>query len=518
MLGFGRDIITTPYDKVTRDNVIPIIQAAMPIFQQNAADSDFLMKFDAGEQPLIRANAKKVMPWIDCQAVDNVAHEITDFWQGFMFGNPITLVQRGDSEQSDEKADGLRKLNNSYIATGSARDQQRIGNYITKCGHCYTLTEINSEWEQGESVFTRDVLDPRCAFIVRSSYYSDGRQMLGVSLSRDNDGNLRFTAYSKDARYEITATKVEVKKAAKKEKFDEWKDGFTWEHADRSDEKNPMNRVAITEWYWNNERTGAFENQISALNNINLLVSDISNGFEQNIQAIWWSNNVDFPMQVIEDEEGNEIEVPKKPENGEWLDTATSKDGGTPTIQPLTIDYHLDDMQKSYAEQRQLALQRAHIPNRNETSGGSSGVAMDSASGWADAEAIASTREEVIKGCQMDEVRVVLAVIRSSPNVDIDDPMNSLYASDIAVAIRRPKNTDLATRTNSISALLAHGFTLEDALSAVPLFPDPSQTIARSGESVKKYQEATVWGSDMEESRSMQDMSDNAERSPMLNG
>ena len=518
MLGFGRDIITTPYSEITKENVISIIQAAMPIFQRNAADCDFLIKYDAGLQPLQRENEKKVMPWIDCQAVDNVAHEISDFWTGFMFGNPITLVQRGDSEQSEEKANGLRILNNSYMSTGSARDQQKIANYITKCGHCYTLIEINNDWEQGESVFTRDVLDPRCAFVVYSSYYTDKRPILGVTFCRDDDGNLYLTAYSKDLRFEITASKVEVKKDAKKESYDEWKHGYRWGHSVRSNELNPMKRVAITEWFWNHERTGSFENQISALDNINLLVSDISNGFEQNIQAIWWSNNVDFQTKIVKDEEGNDIEVVVKPKNGEWVETHSSKDGGNPSIQPLTIDYHLEDMQKSYAEQRQLALQRGHVPNRNETSGGSSGVAMDSASGWADAEAIASTREEVIKGCQMDEVRVVLAALKKSPYVLKDDDVLKLYINDIQVAIRRPKNTDLATRTNSIATMLSHGFTLEDALSAVPLFPDPAQVVSRSGKGVEKYQEATVFGSNTEESRTMQDLSDHAQNSPYLNG
>lgn len=517
MVGSGRNTITTIYKEVTRENVLTIIQQAMPYFMEDAKDCDFLMKYDAGVQPLVRTSEKKVMPWIDCQAVDNVAHEISDFWIGYMFGNPITLVQRGDSEKSDEKARGIRNLNNYYCATGSARDQQQIADYIVKCGRTYTLTEINKEWEEGESYFTRDVLDPRCAFVVRSKAYPDRRVILGVSLAVDTEKNYEIYACSKDEIYLIRAEKIVSPKKVGKENFNEWKDGYKWFHYETSGEKNPMGKVTITEWYWNPERMGAFENQISALDNINLLVSDISNGFEQNIQAIWWSNNVDFPTKIVKDEDGNDVEVVVKPKNGEWLDTSSSKDGGDPSIKPLTIDYHLQEMQKSYTEQRDLALQRAHVPNRNETSGGSSGVAMDSASGWADAEAIATSRDEVIKGCQKDEIKVVLAVLRESTDIDLDNPVLSLYANDVEIAIRRPKNSDLATRTNAISALLAHGFALEDTLSAVPLFSDATQVISRSGKGVERYQEATVFGSDKEEPRSMQDMSDNAQKSPYLN-
>lgn len=517
MLGFGRNIITTTYKEVTRDNVIEIIQAAMPYFRQNAQDCDFLMRYDAGEQPLKRTSDKKVMPWIDCQAVDNVAHEISDFWVGYMFGNPITVVQRGDSEKSEEKAQGIRNLNNYFAATGSARDQQKIANFIVNCGHCYTLCEINKEWENGESYFTRDVLDPRCAFVVRSTAYTDRRVILGVSLYVSTENNYVITAYSKDEVYQIYAEKLNLKKVDV-EKYNEWVNGYSWIHLETSGEINPMRKVCITELYWNPERMGAFENQISALDNINLLVSDISNGFEQNIQAIWWSNNVDFPTKIIKDDEGNEIEVPVKPKDGDWLATSSSKDGGNPSITPLTIDYHLEDMQKSYTEQRQLALQRAHIPNRNETSGGSSGVAMDSASGWADAEVVASSREEVIKGCFLDEIKVILAVLRESPDISRENPVLMLYANEIEASIRRPKNSDLATKINSIATGLSHGFSLEDMLTAVALFPDVTQVISRSGEGVRRYQEATVFSSDTEENRSQQDMSDNSERSPYLNG
>ena len=518
MLGLGRDIITTPYSEVTQDNVVEIIQAAMPIFQQNAADCDFLMKYDAGVQPLKRENEKKFMPWIDCQAVDNVAHEISDFWVGYLFGSPITIKQRGDSEKSEEKANGVKDLNSQYYITGSASKQQKMADRIVKCGHCYTLDEVNADYEVGESVFTRDILDPRSAFVVYSSYYSDKRPILGVTFSRDSIGTMIITAYSKTQRFDITAVKLVEGKRAKAEKYDEWKHGYNWNHLDRSGEANPMNRVPIVEWFCNYDRTGFFENQINALDNINLLVSDISNGFEQNVQAIWWSNNVEFETEIIKDDEGNDVEIVKKPKNGDWVQTNSPKDGGAPSIEPLVIDYHLEDMQKSYTEQRQLALQKAHVPNRNDTSGGSSGVAMDSASGWADAEAIASTRREVLCGCFMDELKVILSIIKKV--LPSDNDMTKLFAADLEPYIQKPKNTDINSKVNGISTLIKHGFALEDALSAIPLFADTTQVIARSGEGVKAYQRANVFSEGTDETanseRMMPDMSDQVERSRIL--
>ena len=183
------------------------------------------------------------------------------------------------------------------------------------------------------------------------------------------------------------------------------------------------------------------------------------------------------------------------------------------------MDYHVGDMLKSFTEMRTLVLQKCHVPQRSDTSGGSSGVAMDSASGWADAESIAASREEIVKGCQIDEVRVALKAIKESPFVKPDNPMLNLYANDVQPAIRRPKNFDLATKSNSIATLLSHGFSLEDCISNVPLFADATQVVQRSGEGVRKYQE-TIFNqaNDAEAApnadRIMQDLSD--QNSPNL--
>lgn len=520
MIGKGRQQIFTSEKFITEENVLGIIQKALNTYRENADDCQYLIDFDSGIQPLVRTSEKKVMDWIDCQYVDNVAKEANDFWIGFGWGNPITLVQRGDSIDDDgSKAKGITELNNCYSATGNVRDLQEMANYIVKCGHCFTLTQINTDWEEGESYFTRDVLDPRCAFVVRSSSYPDHRIILGVSLSIDNDGNLLMTAYSKDYRFDISATK-KIKNVGKRMNSE----NYIWEFTYKS--INPLGKIAITEWYWTIDRTAIIETQINALNNINALVSDIGNGVQQNIQAIWWSNNVEFPQIEVEDENGNKTMVTKKPRSGEWVTTESTKDGSQPSIKPLTIDYHLSEMQKSYMEQRALLLEKLHIPQRNDNSGGSTGVAMDSSTGYADAESVASAREGIVIGCQMDEIKVVLSAIKNSPDIEEDNPMLKLLARDIQPAIRRPKNFDLTTKSNAMATLLSHGFSIEDVISNIPLFQDATQVITRSGEGVRKYQD-TIFNKDNEaeggegeqapnKDRLQADLSDQVQNSPLL--
>ena len=517
MVGKGRKKIFTNEKYITRENVFSVIQKAMPTFRENAGDCQYLLDFDAGIQPIERKSEKKVMDWIDCQYVDNVAKEANDFWIGFGWGNPITLVQRGDTEDEDgRKARGIAELNNCYDATNNVSALQEIANFIIKCGHCYTLSELNTEWEEGDSYFTRNVLDPQWAFLVRSNYYADKRVVLGVSLSEDTEGNLFMTAYSKDFRFDISAYK---KIDSKGINITDYAKQFSWQFA--YEEKNPFGKIPIVEWYWTVDRTAIIEGQLNALNNINCMVSDMGNGARQNIEAVWWANNVEFAMMEVKDEEGNVTMVPVKPKSGDWIKTKTAKDGVNPSIQPLVLDYHLKDMLDTYLSERALILEKLHVPQRNDNSGGSTGVAMDSSTGYADAESIASARESIVVGCQKEELKVVLSIIKQSPDVKEDNDILSLLVRDITPAMRRPKNFDLATKTNSIATLLQHGFTLEDCVANIPLFQDATQVITRSGEGVRKYQE-TIFSkvNNPEENpnseRIQQDLSDQVQNSPNL--
>ena len=492
----------------------------MPIFRENAADCQYLLDYEKGVQPLQRKTPKQFMKNIDFQCVDGVATEISDFWISFSYGTPITFVQRGDISQGNPNtAKAIAELNNQYAMTDSLRDLQKLGRYVTITGIAYSYVNINTEWERGEAYFTRDVIDPRCAFIVRSNYYPDQRPMLAVTFSMDKDKNIYMTAWTKDLRFEIYGGLTGMPDESS------YFGNYAWSERERSGEKNPLGRIPIVEWIRSDDRTGVFEKQISSIDALNLVLSDISNGVDQIIQSVWLAVDVELPTITYTDENGNEVTTQQGVKDGEWLFTFSSKDGKKPTVSPLTLDYKLDEMRNNYLSQRSLILEKCHVPQRNDNSGSSSGIAMDSASGWSDAENIASALECLTIGCQNEELKVILAAIRESvgiSDITMDNPLMELLPQDIDPCVRRPKNYELTVKTNAFCALLAKGASLEDALAAAPLVPDPAQFIARSGEGIRKYQEANVWNTETieveEEKRPFPDISDHIAESPYVDG
>lgn len=525
-MNVGREIIYTPYNYIDKDNVIEVIRKTFGKFQTVASDCQYLIDFYDGIQPLQRDNPKQVMEWIDYQCVDNIAAEITEFWKGFAWGFPISYVQRGDSDiENSDIAKGIAELNNNFGMLGNDRKLQELAYYILITGIGYSFIDINTEWEKGEAFFTKDILDPRWTYIVRSNYYPDKRPILAVSVRKDVANKYYITAFSKDLRFEVSATKIDKGKELNSgsEYYEKY---YTWEHLYRSVEENPLHKIPIVEHIRDIDRTGVFEKLIPSINTLNLMLSDIMNGIDQGIQSFFWTNDVELQKQEIKDEKGNVTLVDKKPGAGDWLHTATLPNGTQPKIQPLTLDYHLSDMQNNYLAQRSLILEGAHVPQRNDNSGGSTGIAMDSATGWSDAENIASAQECITKTCQMEEIKVVLAAIRESISIDTENPMKNLLAGDIQPAIRRPKNFEITNKVNSIATLLSHGFSLEDCVANIPLFQDATQVIERSGEGVRKYQE-TIFQTDNEAEggtdeplpnadRIMQDNSDQNTNSPII--
>jgi SPP1 family phage portal protein len=476
----GRKVIYTDEPVITRENIIPILQKAMPVFTQIASECEFLLRYEAGEQPLQRKKPKQYRKDIDFENVDNVANEITEFKLGFNWGNPITLVQRGEKDSGNEdEALAISLLNECYETDGNKSKTQELARFIEICGIGYTFVDINTEYEDGDSYFNVNVLDPRNAFIVRSSRYIDHRPMIGVTFRRDEIGNYHFTCFTKNDRFEIlNMAKFEDGKP-KNEIERDWKNTDRWKESDRSGEINPLGMIPIIEWKRSHDRMGCFERQKDELDNLNLLWSDYLNDVDQETQAIWHGNDVDFPK----DADGNE----QHPKSNDWIITQTTQDGKTPFVKPLTMDHNYSGMLENYQYARSRILEKCNVPNRTDASN-STGMATSQAAGWEAAESAACKEQNIIESCKMEEVRVALAAIRKSSDVPSDSPLLNLKYCDVQPNIKRQKTYEMVTKSTCFGNLVSHGIDGLHALKAINLFDDVNQVYADSKELIDKYQ------------------------------
>lgn len=473
----GRAEIFTSELEITRHNVTKILQDAYTKHLVNSNRIDELLNFEAGVQPLQRKEPKKVRSDIDVQSIDNVAHEITEFNLGFKWGNPITIVQRGEKDSGNEKeTEAISLLNECYAAENIKAKTQALGRFVEIGGVGYTYVDVKAKegsYQDGDSYFSLDVLDPRWTFVVRSSRYVDHRILMAVTYSQGDDMVLHFTCFTEDMRYDITSYKIKDKNG--KETGEE-----AW-NIDKSGVMiNALGCIPIVEHIRAFDRMGCFERFIDELNTLNLMISDFSNDVENNTQAIWLGVDIEFPV----DEDGNE----ERPRSGEWVVANTTQDGHRPDARPLVVNYDYPGMLQNIAIRRACILEKACVPASSDNTNGATGVAMDDAIGWTKAELNAQKQQGIMESSKMDEIKVVLQAINVSPFIKSDNPLLGLRYIDVEPNVKRMKTYEMVTKANAFATYVSHGIDGRHALAAINAFSDPNQVWEDSKDLIEKYQ------------------------------
>lgn len=507
----GRRRIYTDYAEVTADNVIEVVQDALRYHMDNMGEMSFLLDYDKGIQPLKRT--KTVRKDINIEVSDNVANQITTFKCGYVWGNPILYVQRGQKDLGQSEEDVNRVQDNGVTMLNEMNDieyaqtkDQELARFVEITGVGYQMVDIKYPYDR-LSVFDLVTLNPLYTFcIYRNSVKQE--KVAGVTFRKTDSGDRYFTVITPKERYEI----LNLVRIVNGRKVEEWR-------LDETYEANPFGRVNIVEFNRSSDRTGCFERQISDMDALNIEVSDFANNVAQTTQEIWWGNDFEFQL----DDSGN----PKPPVSGQWLLTS-SQGGGTPKVEALHSGLELSSVQENIVSKRNLILQKCYVPLQSEPGGGSTGSAMSMSSGWAAAEAAASIEEQMLFRSKMEVAILEIIAINMSPDIKEDSPLKTLVPSDIKPQFTRNKTYDLISKVNAMVTMIKSGIHGRVAMDTVDLFPDVAQAWADSREVIEKYQTAIINRAEntyvsaytkLEDAeRSQGDLSDQADNSPIING
>lgn len=501
----GRKRIYTDEQEINENNILTVLRDALIIHSQNSDRIKYLLNYEAGCQPLPRK--KTVRPDIDIKVCDNVANQITEFKLGYNWGNPIEFVQRSDlhpkGSDKDVEDDAITLLNNMLKSEYKNTKDQELARYIEICGVGYRLIDIKRDYEDGESVFDISILNPQFAFVV---YTNDAyrKPIMACSFRTVKNGISYYTCYTKDSRFEILNA-VKIIRGKKKNRFN-IREEYT--------ELNPLGVIPIIEYSRSPDRMGCFERQISDMDNLNILISDFTNDVDQNTQAIWHANDVEFPT----DEEGDT----QTPKSGQWVNTKTPQNGKQAFIKPLAIQYDYQGMLQNIKYRRDVIMQKCSVPLRSEPGGGSTGTAMSMSSGWSDAECSASKEALVIEQSELQSLKVILKAIKKSPDVPADSELLDLTASDIEIRFIRNKTYDMATKANAFATYLSHGINGRDALAMVDATSNIEAVYTNSKDTIEAYQKSIFEKSNNKTEnipngeRTMSDNSDQTNNSPIL--
>lgn len=377
----GRRMILTDETEVNIGNVVQILRKALPYHWKNRSEISYLWSYYKGRQPILN-RVKEVRPEITNKIVENRANEIVSFKSGYLMGEPLQYVSRGNAENI---ADAINQLNEFVFAEEKPAKDKELADWFHICGTSFRMVLPDEmAGEDDESPFEIYTLDPRNTFVV----YNNGlgnKPILGVKYVVDENGVVHYSCYSDHEYFEIVESKV------------------------ISYDTHILGEIPIIEYPLNMARIGAFELVIPLLDAINLTDSNRLDGVEQFIQALMLFHNVDISSDDFDElrERGaikfKDIDPQLKAE-----------------INYLVSNLNQGETQTLVDHMYQTVLTICGMPNRN---GGSStsdtGSAVIMRDGWSAAEARAKDSELMFKKSERIFLKVVLNICRTLADMDL---------------------------------------------------------------------------------------------------
>ena len=431
-MNYGRCVIYSDATEITAENVVEEVRKAHMVHAINQADIRKLHETYRGKTDILK-KTKEIRESINHKINENRAYEIVNFYNGYLFGEPIQYVRRENAKgktADDAIAADINALNGFSACAGKAACDKKLGEWILTAGVGYRMTLPNKAWVRDgeEAPFVMYSLKPEQTFVLHSSTV-DERELAGVYvIERELNGRV-FCVYTDKAYFEFT-------------EFGE--DVTVVPHA--------LGMIPIVEYPAETSRLGVFEVVMDLLNALDELQSNRMDDIVQTVNSI---------LTIL----GGEVtkEVADKLDEYKMLNLPEGVDA-----KYLVANLSQADVQTLKDDIVDAIVNITGIPNRN---GGSStsdtGSAVIMRDGWQAAEARAKGIEAMFKEAETKTLKLVLRILR-------DTVGTSLRLTDIEPHFTRRNYENIASKSQVLIAMLNNPWIHpEVAYASCGMFPDP---------------------------------------------
>lgn len=443
---FGRREITTSEERITRANVVPVLQKALLIHAFNSAQIDYLYEYMRGKQPIL-ARKKKVRPEICNRIVENHAAEITQFTSGYFLGEPVTYVRRGDRENSSAE---ITTLNDYMFYEDKASHDKNMATWMAICGVGYRMVLPDKKAEADESPFELDTPDPRCTFVVYHSGFGHKRLMGVRQIYRETIKGvpkMLCAVYTDDTYFEIENNRI-VK-----------------------EQPHTLGDIPIFEYRLNMTRMGSFEAAIPLLDGINTIMSNRVDGVEQFVQSFLKFKNCEIEDETVQKlRELGAIVIKSLSGMDSDVDIISQELNQTQT--QTLVDYLYDQV---------LVISGMPTTTKGGSSTSDTGAAVFLRDGWTQCEARAKDTELLFKKSEKQFLRLVLRIIRTTKDFN-------LSPIEVECKFTRRQHDNLLTKTQALLHMLEAGLDPEVAIATSGLFNDPMDVTLQSKGYLRKWE------------------------------
>ena len=447
-LNYGRKRIILNYDEVTPKNFKEVFAQALPFFESNKKDCEYLIGVFLGDQDILRRPAPNTSN-INNKTVVNYAYPITREIVGYTFGNPFELVQQNTEDEKD-----VQKLSDIYEYEGAYTIDTNTAIFASICGFGYQITlpskDINED-NTPETPLIMDSLDPRHTFVVQSSNVGNQQIMSCIEIVDSTGRHKQYIAFTNKHKFIV--------------------DGLDYSKA--TVETNPVGLDPITMFENSAFLTVDWEQAIPVMNSMNQLISDSLNDVEGTIKSL---------LVLL----GTELEDPATKLSDIKDKRLLTLANGNGVAGPLDAKFISPSLDSAEIQEIRTFLNDARniitgVPDRDNTASGDTGAAVINRNGWTDIEIVARLKELYFKRAKKKQVAIALKILQSLGIIP-----KTLSVMDIKVDISRNTLDNLSTKAAAFSTLVATGeLATIDALDFSGLTNRTSEVVAR-GEIAKE--------------------------------
>lgn len=446
----GRKVLyATPPAEFTEKSIGKILNDVMAMHEENSREINCLYWIYRGDQNIL-GRTKEIRSEINNKIVENRAFEVVEFKKGYEFSHPIQYTNAGQSDSAP-----LDVLNTYARLDGKEAKDLALAEWRYIAGTAYRIALQQPDWKiasPDEAPYYTVALDPRTAFVVYSTAIGHPALFAGSYAAEKTDAGgeqYRVGVYT-DTQYFEWVTPILSR-------------GYDQEPAKTG--PNGIGTIPIVEYPLNESRLGYVELCRHLFDAINMLDSNRLDAVEQFVQALLIFVNTELET----DPETGEKIVPR---TGDALEVK-GQQGFPADVKYLTAQL---DQQETQVEKEDLLDSIYSIclmPNRQERSagGGDTGQAVVLRNGWGMAEASAKSAEKMFKQAEMQYLRVVLAICRST--TASAGEVDGLTLRDIDVRFTRNRSDNMQVKAQTLQVLLSTGVNPEDAYEYCEMFSDP---------------------------------------------
>ena len=434
---YGRRKIKTDQLNITEKNIVEILGKAIIEHDRNMAEIDHLWNVYRGKMP-INGKTKEFRENINNIVCENRAMQAVEFYQGYVFGEPIQYTRRGEDESLNDE---IGWLNDAMYAKDKISCDNKLAEWMLVAG--VSPRFIFPDKETGFNIYS---LDPRFAFNVYGNTLGEP-VVMSVKFVVREDNQRVYDVYTSNKHFRLEGDVL------------------------KKTESHVMGRPCLVEYCLNEARMGVFEPVLTLQDALNSLQSNRMDDVEQFVNSILTivGGSIDSKTMASVQELGA-LSLPEGVD-AKYL-TAALAQADTQVLK--------EDIMAAITE-------IIGLPNRN---GGSStsdtGSAVLLRDGWEVADAKAKRIETNFKSAEKEMLRLAL-------NFSGTFLKSKLSVADIGIQFTRRNYENIQSKATVLTTMLnnpkihpelafQHCGMFADPLSAYNMSMEYAKEVAKNGE------------------------------------